>query len=121
VATFRRRHVRASIQRDWSTSLDSLQTTLDADTAQERTLLLRASSQELGATREAVLEAAMRRLELSQKSAHQAYELAEQFEPNPRSIWGYVQGLTRLSQFTPYQDERFTLDRAASRLLATLQ
>ena len=121
VATFRRRHVGASIQRDWSTSLQTLQTTLDADTAQERTLLLRASSQELGATREAVLEAAVRRLELSQKSAHQAYELAEQFEPNPRSIWGYVQGLTRLSQFTPYQDERFTLDRAASRLLATLQ
>jgi hypothetical protein len=29
--------------------------------------------------------------------------------------------LTRLSQSTPYQDERFTLDRAASRLLATLQ
>ena len=80
VATFRRRHVGASIQRDWSTSLQTLQTTLDADTAQERTLLLRASSQELGATREAVLEAAMRRLELSQKSAHQAYELAEQFD-----------------------------------------
>jgi len=121
VATFRRRHVGASIQRDWSSSLDSLQTTLDADTAQERTLLLRASSQELGATREAVIEAAVRRLELSQKSAHQAYGLAEQYEPNPRSIWGYIQGLTRLSQSTPYQDERFTLDRAASRLLATLQ
>jgi len=121
VATFRRRHVGASIQRDWSSSLDSLQTTLDADTAQERTLLLRASSQELGATREAVIEAAVRRLELSQKSASQAYELAEQYEPNPRSLWGYIQGLTRLSQSTPYQDERFTLDRAASRLLATLQ
>jgi hypothetical protein len=121
VATFRRRHVGASIQRDWSSSLDSLQTTLDADTAQERTLLLRASSQELGATREAVIEAAVRRLELSQKSASQAYGLAEQYEPNPRSVWGYIQGLTRLSQSTPYQDERFTLDRAASRLLATLQ
>src|SRR2546421_10050667 len=60
VATFRRRHVGASIQRDWSSSLDSLQTTLDADTAQERTLLLRASSQDLGATREAVIEAAVR-------------------------------------------------------------
>ena len=121
VATFRRRHVGASIQRDWSTSLQTLQTTLDADTAQERTLLLRASSQELGATREAVIEAAVRRLELSQKSASQAYGLAEQYEPNPRSLWGYIQGLTRLSQSTPYQDERFTLDRAASRLLATLQ
>jgi hypothetical protein len=120
VAAFRRRHVGASIQRDWSTSLGTLQATLDADTARERTPLLRASSQELGADREAVIEAAMRRLALSQKTAHQAYGLAEQYETNPRSVWGYVQGLTRLSQSTPYQDERFTLDRAASRLLATL-
>jgi len=39
---------------------------------------------------------------------------------NPRSIWGYVQGLTRLSQRTPWQDGRFILDRAASRLLTTV-
>lgn len=120
VATFRRRHVGASIQREWSISLRSLQSTLDADTGHERTLLLRASSQELGADRDAVIEAAVRRLELSRKSADQAYELAEENEANPRSVWGYVQGLTRLSQSTAYQDERFTLDRAASRLLATL-
>jgi hypothetical protein len=121
VATFRRRHVGASIQREWSTSLRSLHATLDADTASDRALILRASSQELGANRDAVIEAAVRRLELSHKSANQAYGLAEQHEANPRSVWGYVQGLTRLSQSTPYQDERFTLDRAASRLLATLQ
>ena len=49
-----------------------------------------------------------------------AYTMAEQHETNPRSVWGYVQGLTRLSQHTPWQDTRFTLDRAASRLLATV-
>ena len=49
------------------------------------------------------------------------HTLAEQFETNPRSVWGYVQGLTRLSQRTPWQDGRFTLDRAASRLLTTVQ
>ena len=36
------------------------------------------------------------------------------------SLWGYVQGLTRLSQHTPWQDGRFALDQAASRLLATV-
>jgi hypothetical protein len=41
-------------------------------------------------------------------------------DANPRSIWGYVQGLTRLSQRTSWQDERFALDRAASRLLTTI-
>jgi hypothetical protein len=120
VATFRRRHVGASIQRAWSDSLRNVQATLDADTANERMLLLRASSQELGATRDAVIEAVMRQVELPQKQAAEAYTLAEQHEPNPRSVWGYVQGLTRVSQRTPWQDERFALDRAASRLLTTV-
>jgi hypothetical protein len=54
------------------------------------------------------------------EAAAEAYTLAETFETNPRSVWGYVQGLTRLSQRTPWQDGRFTLDRAASRLLTTV-
>ena len=62
----------------------------------------------------------MRRIDLSQKQASEAYDLAERHEANPRSIWGYVQGLTRLSQRTSWQDGRFALDRAASRLLATV-
>ena len=56
-------------------------------------------------------------IDLSRKHAVDAYGLAEQHEANPRSVWGYVQGLTRLSQRTPWQDARFALDRAASRLL----
>jgi hypothetical protein len=120
VAGFRRRHVGASIQDAWTTSLDSVRATLDADPASDRTILLRASTQEIGPTREAVLSAVTQRLELSQKQAAEAYTLAEQHETNPRSVWGYVQGLTRLSQRTPWQDSRFTLDRAASRLLTTV-
>jgi hypothetical protein len=120
VAGFRRRHVGASIQTAWTTSLDGVRAALDADTANDRTLLLRATSQELGATRDAVIDTAVRRLEMSQKQATEAYTLAEQHESNPRSIWGYVQGLTRLSQRTPWQDGRYVLDRAASRLLTTV-
>jgi hypothetical protein len=74
----------------------------------------------LGPTRDAVLDAVTTRVEISHKQAADAYGLAEQFEANPRSVWGYVQGLTRLSQRTPWQDQRFTLDRAASRLLTTV-
>jgi hypothetical protein len=88
--------------------------------ASGRLVLLRAQSQELGSTREAVVETAVQRLDLSQKQAGEAYTLAETFESNPRSVWGYVQGLTRLSQRTPWQDGRFNLDRAASRLLTTV-
>ena len=120
VAGFRRRHIGASIQDAWSTSLDDVCATLDADTASDRALLLRATTKELGDTRDAVIETVLRRLELSQKQAAEAYTLAEEHETNPRSVWGYVQGLTRLSQRTPWQDGRFALDRAASRLLTTV-
>ena len=120
VVGFRRRHVGTSIQDEWTTSLESVRSALDADVADDRLVLLRAQSQELGSTRQAVEETAVQRLDLSQKQAGEAYTLAETFESNPRSVWGYVQGLTRLSQRTPWQDGRFNLDRAASRLLTTV-
>src|SRR3954470_6315435 len=108
VAGFRRRHVGSSIQDAWTSSLNDLRATLDADTADDRTTILRAMALELGPTRDAVVDTAVQRLDLSQKQAGEAYTLAEQFEANPRSLWGYVQGLTRLSQRTPWQDGRFT-------------
>jgi hypothetical protein len=120
VAGFRRRHVGASIQDAWTTSLEGVRAALDATPALDRHRLLRATTEELGPTREAVLGAVVPRLGLSQKQAAEAYGLAEQYETNPRSVWGYVQGLTRLSQSTPWQDGRFALDRAASRLLTAV-
>ncbi len=120
VVGFRRRHVGASIQDEWRTSLKQVTSALDADVADDRLVLLRAQSQELGSSRAAVIETAVQRLDLSQKHAGEAYTLAETFESNPRSVWGYVQGLTRLSQTTPWQDGRFALDRAASRLLTAV-
>jgi hypothetical protein len=120
VAGFRRRHVGASIQDAWTTSLDGVRAALDADTAHDRTVLQRAMTQELGSTRDAVLEAVVQRLALSQKQAAEAYTLAEAHETNPRSVWGYAQGLTRLNQRTPWQDGRFVLDRAAGRLITTV-
>src|SRR5207302_3849797 len=73
VAGFRRRHVGASIQEAWTTSLDDVRAALDADTASERTLILRSTAQELGDTRAAVPETVVKRLDLSQKQAAEAY------------------------------------------------
>ena len=120
VAGFRRRHVGASIQDAWTTSLDGVRATLDADTANDRTLLLRATTQGLGSTRGRGHRGCSAALEVSQKQAAEAYTVAEAHETNPRAVWGYVQGLTRLSQRTPWQDGRFALDRAASRLLTSV-
>jgi hypothetical protein len=78
VAGFRRRHVGASIQEAWTDSLESVRAALDAETSPTIALvLLRATSQELGPTREAVLDAVVQRLDLSQKQAAEAYGLAE--------------------------------------------
>jgi plasmid stability protein len=120
VAGFRRRHVGASIQDAWTASLDAVRAALDADTAADRAVLQRAMTQELGPTRDAVLAAVVQRLDVSQKQAAEAYTLADTYEPNPRSRWGYAQGLTRLSQRTAWQDGRFALDRAASRLITSV-
>jgi hypothetical protein len=109
--------VGATLETDLAQSLDQVGTLLDADCVQDRVRLLRAMSQELGTSRDQVLDLVRQRADLSQKLADDAYALAEEHEPNPRSIWGFVQGLTRLSQRTPWQDGRFALDRAASRLL----
>ena len=121
VVGFRRRHVGASIQDD----VDGLalgrarrpwmrtSPTIDSCSCGP-------SPGSSGSNREAVIDTAVQRLDLSQKQAGEAYALAETFESNPRSVWGYVQGLTRLSQSTPWQDGRFALDRAAGRLLTTV-
>ena len=41
-----------------------------------------------------MLEMAVRRTEVSQKQAAETFNLAETHKTNPRSVWGYVQGLT---------------------------
>jgi hypothetical protein len=70
VAGFRRRHIGASIQAAWTSSLEGIRAALDADPASERAVLLRASSQGLGLSRDAVVDTVMQRLDLSRKRLH---------------------------------------------------
>ena len=121
VAGFRRRHVGASIQ----DGVDDVARRRSRRPRRRHGARSRRCScgprpRSSGRRATPVIDTAVRRLDLSQKQAAEAYTLAEQHETNPRSVWGYVQGLTRLSQRTPWQDGRFALDRAASRLLTTV-
>ena len=85
----------------------------------------------LGATKDEVLDAVFKAVSsgrraglpsgLNLKQLGAAYDVAERFsdvDGSPRSVWGYVNGLTRLSQTTGYADDRNFLDRAASGVLA---
>jgi hypothetical protein len=121
LVSLRRRHIGASIDIDYRDSLEAITRALDADTTKDRNLLYRANTVELGSTAEDVIETASVRAGLPRKQATEAYQLAERHERNPRSVWGFVQGLTLVSQRSPWQDQRFALDRAASRLLDALR
>lgn len=51
--------------------------------------------------------------------ATEAYLTCEQTEGvSPRSFWGVAQGLTRNSQGSGYQDDRYLLDQLAAKVLA---
>ena len=52
-------------------------------------------------------------------AAAAAYDRAEATESaSPRSFWGIAQGITRISQDSGYQDERYQLDQLAAQVLA---
>ena len=87
----------------------------------------RAKECDLGRTKDEVLDTVFRAVSggrraglpsgLNFKQLGAAYDLAEQHydtDGSPRTVWGYVNGLTRLSQQTGYTDDRTFLDRAAS-------
>jgi hypothetical protein len=60
---------------------------------------------------------------LGKKQVDNAYALAEQYagtDGSPRSVWGFANAVTRLSQLSPYADERSTLDMAAGKMLREL-
>lgn len=79
-----------------------------------------AKSKEIAATKEDVLDFVFGKGFLTRKAAEASYDLAERnsdVDGNPRSIWGYVQGVTRYSQTLGYADERVAVERSAGRIL----
>jgi hypothetical protein len=92
----------------------------DSSTAEDEAKILRAREKELGDSREAVVDMLYGLKLLPRKDLLAAYDVAEREEDtvSPRSVWGMVQGITRLSQDTPFADQRAAMDRAAGKVLA---
>ena len=121
VAGFRRRHIGASIQDAWSNSLIRARAALDADTTADRTMVARATTTELGKlSRRSGSGGRARNWNCRRNPRPRRTTSRNRTNAIPRSVWGFVQGLDRLSQQTPWQDGRFALDRAAGALLATV-
>ena len=118
---FKRRHV-GTAARDWSHVLATvIRSELTRTGSADETRIAALAEHIIGKDRDKVIEVG-RGVGLSRELAEKAYDTAERDEPgcSPRSAWGYAQGITRVSQGEAYQDDRYTLDLAAGRLLARI-
>lgn len=115
---YTRRHVGARAVSDTIAELYKLARQLTtAGAAQDERIIRGLIEHEIAHTKAAVIDE-LRKLGWTQEQATQAYDRCEVAESaSPRSFWGIAQGATRNSQDTPYQDERFELDRLAGALL----
>lgn len=116
---FRRRHVGQHARRDaLRTILDAGRNWSQAGAAADEAIIKQLISAEIAHTREAVIDE-LQALGATKLQATAAYDACEQSEPaSPRSFWGIAQGMTRASQESGYQDERYQLDQLAAAVLA---
>jgi hypothetical protein len=112
------RHFGDKIRREWATGIGNAfvdYTRLSPREEEEK--IHHATIKELGPGKPEIIDLLFSKFDVAKKTATDAYELAERFEPNPRTSWGMVQGLTRLSQITPNMDDRIAIDQAAAKIL----
>lgn len=112
------RHFGDKIRREWSTGIGNAFVDYGRISAREEEDKIRhATMRELGPSKDDVISILFDKFDIPKGKATDAYDLAERYERNPRSAWGIVQGLTRVSQTTPNMDDRIALDRAAAKVL----
>lgn len=115
---FRRRHVGQTIVRDVIREIGQIayqwgHASTERDNAIIRTLI----STEIAHTKEAVLDE-LKTLGATKEQAAAMYARCEETETiSPRTYWGVVQGLTRISQDSGYQSDRFELDQLAAKIM----
>jgi hypothetical protein len=87
---------------------------------EDELMIKRARTFKIGNTKEEVLEYLFgkRAIGLPKKSIELAYDSAiPDIDGAPTTVWGFVQGLTRASQATPYADVRSSLDSASGPIM----
>lgn len=119
VSTISIRHVGAADRRFGRELVASFQRFADDSASGIEARIVEAKALRLGDTKDAVLDAVFKKLDLSRKALETGYDAVKRSEDgDPRTAWGLVQGLTRASQETPYADERARLDKAAAKILS---
>jgi hypothetical protein len=115
------RHTGSEVGERWMAMVRSISEYAQGSAAEQEAQIRNAKELVLGDSREEVMDFLFGKRMLGKRDAGAAYDLAEEFESvhgNPRSLWGMVQGVTRLSQQTAHADSRASLDIAAGKILA---
>lgn len=115
------RHLGSGVKDKWSAMVRSVSDYKNTSAVEQEAKIRESKEFILGASKDDVIDALFARRLLGRRDAGAAYDMAEEFESvhgNPRSVWGMVQGVTRLSQATPYADARAKLDMAAGKILS---
>lgn len=117
--SFRRRHVGTRIVSDTMREVATFaQRYVNQSTERDNAIIRLLIDRELATTKEAVVDE-LRGFGATKEQAIAAYDRCEREElVSPRSFWGAMQGLTRVSQDNGYQDDRFQLDQIAAKVLA---
>lgn len=118
LATVRLVH-RGAIRDRWIDAQVTVRRYLDSDTSFEKARFEEVTRQIAG-TKDEVLESLFNRkaLRLSKATLEASYNAVKpEQDGDPRTVWGFAQGITRHAQTVPYADDRHELDRAAGRLL----
>lgn len=122
VSELKVRHIGAADDRAFNEITVQLKKYADDSASDDEARIKRASEFVLGATKDDVLDRlfGMKSLRVGRATLNAAYDLTEKVEVgiNPRSAWGMAQGLTRLSQESPFADERVEADKAAGKVLS---
>ena len=123
VVEVRLRHVGSADRKAFRTLQVELRRYADRAASDDEALITQARTFEIAGTKDQVLDRIFRlRVPvLSKARIEAAYDRTDRNYPidgSPRTAWGMAQGLTRISQETPYADTRTELDRAAGKVLA---
>jgi hypothetical protein len=105
--------------RIWDKLLGNLRRYSERAASEDESGIARAKRVEIADTREKVVADLYSKRITSMKNLETAYDLADSnpVDGSPRSVWGMVQGMSRLSQSTPFADKRTEMDRAAGKIM----
>jgi hypothetical protein len=117
------RHVGSANRRAWWEIRSALSHAIEASATEDEARIRTAQKFRLAATKEEILDTIFkfRWNSATRKTLELAYETAERTRDrygDPRTAWGFANGLTQLSQAEAYAGERVRLDRTAGNVLS---